>query len=148
MCNTPKKTPGKFGGFEKARRQNPNREKGYRGDIAAVCAKLNTFIDMSRRTNDLVSTGLQLRPVCAALKKQRQPAGCHQALRYRIMRPGQPLLLLPAAALAGIVGSVTLSLGQKVASDKFYCIVDGKVDERTYNGFRRYNAGCNHCHGR
>jgi mono/diheme cytochrome c family protein len=45
------------------------------------------------------------------------------------------------------VGSVTLGLGQKVASDKFYRIVDGKVGERTYNGFRRYNAGCNHCHG-
>jgi hypothetical protein len=52
-------------------------------------------------------------PGCAALRKQRQPAGCHQALQYRIMRPGQPLLLLPAAALAGIVGSVTLGLGQK-----------------------------------
>jgi hypothetical protein len=63
------------------------------------------------------------------------------------MRPRQPLPLLPAAALAGIVGSVTLGLGQKVASDKFYRIVDGKVDERTYNGFRRYNARCNHCHG-
>jgi mono/diheme cytochrome c family protein len=30
---------------------------------------------------------------------------------------------------------------------KFYHIVDGKVDGRTYNGFRRYHAGCNHCHG-
>lgn len=30
---------------------------------------------------------------------------------------------------------------------KLYTIVDGKVDARTYNGFRRYNAGCNHCHG-
>jgi mono/diheme cytochrome c family protein len=28
-----------------------------------------------------------------------------------------------------------------------YQIVDGKVDKRTYNGFRRYNAVCNHCHG-
>jgi mono/diheme cytochrome c family protein len=25
--------------------------------------------------------------------------------------------------------------------------VDGKADARTYNGFRRYNAACNHCHG-
>ncbi|SRR5579871_3866746 len=33
------------------------------------------------------------------------------------------------------------------AGSKFYRIVDGKVDERTYNGFRRYHAGCNHCHG-
>jgi mono/diheme cytochrome c family protein len=23
----------------------------------------------------------------------------------------------------------------------------GKVDARTYNGSRRYHAGCNHCHG-
>ena len=32
-------------------------------------------------------------------------------------------------------------------ASKFYRIVDGKVDARTYNGFRRYHAGCNHCHG-
>ena len=30
---------------------------------------------------------------------------------------------------------------------KFYRIVDGKVDPRTYNGYRRYHAVCNHCHG-
>jgi len=29
---------------------------------------------------------------------------------------------------------------------KFYQIVDGRVDTPTYNGFRRYHAGCNHCH--
>ena len=26
-------------------------------------------------------------------------------------------------------------------------IVDGRVDKRTYNGFRRYHGVCNHCHG-
>ena len=30
---------------------------------------------------------------------------------------------------------------------KFYKVIDGKVDDRTYNGFRRYHASCNHCHG-
>ena len=30
---------------------------------------------------------------------------------------------------------------------KFYRIVDGKVDPRTYDGYRRYHAVCNHCHG-
>ncbi len=30
---------------------------------------------------------------------------------------------------------------------KFYRVVGGKVDARTYNGFRRYHASCNHCHG-
>jgi hypothetical protein len=33
------------------------------------------------------------------------------------------------------------------AGGKLYRVVDGKVDERTYNGFPRYHAGCNHCHG-
>ncbi len=28
-----------------------------------------------------------------------------------------------------------------------YTIVEGKVDRHTYNGYRRYNAACNHCHG-
>ncbi|MEM7221377.1 MAG: c-type cytochrome [Pseudomonadota bacterium] len=26
-------------------------------------------------------------------------------------------------------------------------MIDGKVDQGTYNGYRRYHAGCNHCHG-
>ena len=28
-----------------------------------------------------------------------------------------------------------------------YSIVEGRVDRQTYNGYRRYNASCNHCHG-
>jgi mono/diheme cytochrome c family protein len=28
-----------------------------------------------------------------------------------------------------------------------YRITDGRVDARTYEGFRRYNAVCSHCHG-
>jgi mono/diheme cytochrome c family protein len=32
-------------------------------------------------------------------------------------------------------------------SRRNYQIVDGRFDARTYNGFRRYPAGCNHCHG-
>ena len=30
---------------------------------------------------------------------------------------------------------------------KLYRIVDGKVDAGTYNGYRRFHAGCSHCHG-
>jgi hypothetical protein len=41
-----KKAPGKFWGVEKARRQESQPGKGYRGDIGVVCAKLNTFIDL------------------------------------------------------------------------------------------------------
>jgi mono/diheme cytochrome c family protein len=33
------------------------------------------------------------------------------------------------------------------AEEKFYRATEGKVDARTYNGFRRYHAGCSHCHG-
>ncbi|ESZ11502.1 MULTISPECIES: c-type cytochrome [unclassified Mesorhizobium] len=35
----------------------------------------------------------------------------------------------------------------ELAPGKFYEIVGGKVDARTYNGFRRYHGSCNHCHG-
>jgi hypothetical protein len=53
------------------------------------------------------------------------------------------LLRFPAAALtggialAGMTGSATSGLAQKPPPSKFYRIVDGKVDARTYNGFRR-----------
>jgi mono/diheme cytochrome c family protein len=30
---------------------------------------------------------------------------------------------------------------------KLYRIDGGKVDAKTYNGYRRFHAGCNHCHG-
>jgi mono/diheme cytochrome c family protein len=33
------------------------------------------------------------------------------------------------------------------ARSRLYVVRDGKVDAMTYNGFRRYHAGCNHCHG-
>ena len=43
--------------------------------------------------------------------------------------------IAPAASLEG------------PAAGKCYQIADGKVDAQTFNGFRRYHAGCNHCHG-
>jgi mono/diheme cytochrome c family protein len=36
---------------------------------------------------------------------------------------------------------------EAVLGAKLYRIIDGKVDARTYNGYRRYHAVCNHCHG-
>ena len=33
------------------------------------------------------------------------------------------------------------------AAGRVYQAVDGQVDARTYNGYRRYHASCNHCHG-
>jgi methanol metabolism-related c-type cytochrome len=31
--------------------------------------------------------------------------------------------------------------------EKPYSVVDGKVDQGTYNGYRRYHASCHVCHG-
>ncbi len=42
---------------------------------------------------------------------------------------------------------VALPAAPERETAKPYRIVDGKVDKRTYNGFRRNNAVCNHCHG-
>ena len=30
---------------------------------------------------------------------------------------------------------------------RLYRVIDSKVDARTYNGYRRFHAGCSHCHG-
>jgi mono/diheme cytochrome c family protein len=48
--------------------------------------------------------------------------------------------LLAAAWLAGLPPV-------SAADGASYQIIDGKVDRQTYNGYRRYNASCNHCHG-
>ena len=45
------------------------------------------------------------------------------------------------------VRGVALAAAPEGETAKPYHIVDGRVDKRTYNGFRRYHAGCNHCHG-
>jgi len=51
--------------------------------------------------------------------------------------------------MAGFIAlrGVALAAAPEGETAKPYHIVDGRVDKRTYNGFRRYNAGCNHCHG-
>jgi len=58
---------------------------------------------------------------------------------------------VPAAKDLGKEGDLAFRIGTASqdgpVTGKFYEITDGKVDARTYNGFRRYHAGCNHCHG-
>ena len=51
-------------------------------------------------------------------------------------------LVLAGLALAGSAAAQTDAGGGKL-----YRIVDGKLDAGTYNGYRRFHAGCNHCHG-
>ena len=53
-------------------------------------------------------------------------------------------LLLAGCSLVMPVGA---SSQGDTPGDKLYRVIGGKVDERVYNGFRRYHAGCNHCHG-
>ena len=59
--------------------------------------------------------------------------------------------LKPLALSIVVVCSLAIKNDAARESDngpgKFYRAIDGKVDARTYNGFRRYHAGCNHCHG-
>ena len=55
------------------------------------------------------------------------------------MRVFLPLLCLTAACLLG--SSVML------AAENAYTVVDGKVDKKTFNGWRRYTELCMRCHG-
>lgn len=62
------------------------------------------------------------------------------------MHPWQQLILSSVVVCSLAVDGGAASQDDAPAG-KFYRVVDGKVDARTYNGFRRYHAGCNHCHG-
>ena len=61
------------------------------------------------------------------------------------MRPWQKLML-PLIVGCGL-GSICRAESAGVAEGKAYRFVDGTVDAQTYNGYRRYHAACNHCHG-
>jgi len=57
------------------------------------------------------------------------------------------LLAVLAVGLLASEASVAAGPGTDAAQDKLYRVVNGKVDKRTYNGYRRYNSICIHCHG-
>jgi len=50
------------------------------------------------------------------------------------------------AALVLALGLVLAAEGQQ-ASEKPYTVQDGKVDKKTFNGWRRYTESCLRCHG-
>lgn len=62
------------------------------------------------------------------------------------MRAWPPLILSSVVICNFAFGFGAFSQDEPTG-DKFYRVIDGKADARTYNGFRRYNAGCSHCHG-
>ena len=51
------------------------------------------------------------------------------------------------ALVVALAGGLGAAAQETAPAGKPYRIVDGKVDARTYNGYRRFHAGCNHCHG-
>ena len=57
------------------------------------------------------------------------------------------------ASLLGIVAALALSTDPVLAAEsdkaaeKPYTITDGKVDKKTFNGWRRYTESCLRCHG-
>jgi len=59
------------------------------------------------------------------------------------MRP--PLYSVVAAFLLGM--GVALAAESEQATQKPYTVVDGKVDKKTFNGWRRYTESCLRCHG-
>jgi mono/diheme cytochrome c family protein len=55
-------------------------------------------------------------------------------------------LALTVAAVALAAGFV-LAAESDNAAEKPYTIIDGKVDKKTFNGWRRYTESCLRCHG-
>jgi methanol metabolism-related c-type cytochrome len=47
----------------------------------------------------------------------------------------------------GLLAAVLLATPLGAQEDKPYEVRDGKVDQSTYNGYRRYHASCHVCHG-
>jgi mono/diheme cytochrome c family protein len=68
----------------------------------------------------------------------------HAALRSRaLLRSGVGW----SAILCVVCLNAAAAAQEAAAPGKLYRIIEGKVDARTYNGYRRYHAICNHCHG-
>ena len=61
------------------------------------------------------------------------------------MRMCPPLYSVLAALLLGTGVALAAESGQ--ATQKPYTVVDGKVDKKTFNGWRRYTESCLRCHG-
>ena len=63
------------------------------------------------------------------------------------LRAAATSLALTVTTFCSLSLSVVADSLRAPPGERFYRVVDGKVDARTYNGFRRYHASCNHCHG-
>jgi methanol metabolism-related c-type cytochrome len=61
----------------------------------------------------------------------------------------KPLVVLSVALVVGALpwAGVGSSRAEDKPEDKPYKVKDGKVDQATYNGWRRYTESCLRCHG-
>ena len=57
------------------------------------------------------------------------------------------LLALAGLASAGLALAVAGSPGARAQNDPVYVVKDGRVDQSTFNGYRRYGESCLRCHG-
>lgn len=48
---------------------------------------------------------------------------------------------------AGLVLAIAVSPGAKAENEPIYLVQDGRVDQHTFNGYRRYGESCHRCHG-
>src|SRR5215813_2079415 len=56
-------------------------------------------------------------------------------------------LLICVAAAVTLGAGFTFAAEGSQAAEKPYTIIDGKVDKKTFNGWRRYTESCMRCHG-
>jgi mono/diheme cytochrome c family protein len=61
------------------------------------------------------------------------------------MKIGPRLALVVAALFLG--AGFALAARSEQAAQKPYTVEDGKVDKKTFNGWRRYTESCMRCHG-
>jgi mono/diheme cytochrome c family protein len=60
---------------------------------------------------------------------------------------GAPPSLVCIVAAIVLGASVALAAEGDQTSEKPYTVKDGKVDKKTFNGWRRYTESCLRCHG-
>lgn len=63
------------------------------------------------------------------------------------MPPTKALLFASATALVGAAVAALVPLHASAQNSPVYEIVDGKVDQHVWNGYRRYADSCMRCHG-
>lgn len=63
------------------------------------------------------------------------------------MRKALALALAAAACTGTALGVGLLSRTAQAQNDPVYVIKDGLVDQKTFNGYRRYGESCHRCHG-